>query len=233
MGTDVVATVTAGLAGSGVRHRRWAATMRTPAPGVRVSVRGQSVTGSSPLDDASVDAELLGRVADGDRDALAGLYDRHRSALSVFLVRMVGDRALAEEALQDTLLAVWRGADGFEGRSSVRTWLYGIARRQAYTRLRRRGPQLVTLDPDAALADPAPTPEQVAVARADLAQLMALIGLLAPVHREALLLFFVDDLSYAEMAQVLEVPVGTVKSRLSNARRALAGLLGDTEGAGS
>ncbi len=69
--------------------------------------------------------------------------------------------------------------------------------------------------------------------RADLAQLMQLIAVLAPAHREALLLFFVDDLSYAEMAQVLEVPVGTVKSRLSNARRALAGLLADTEGAES
>jgi RNA polymerase sigma-70 factor (ECF subfamily) len=227
------AALTVGRPASGMRGGGWAATMSAAAPVVRCSARGQMVTGSSPEDSASVDAELLSRVAGGDRDALAGLYDRHRSALSVFLVRMTGDRSAAEEALQDTLLAVWRGAGGFQGRSSVRTWLYGIARRQAYTRLRRRSPQLVALDPDAVLVDPAPTPEHVVVARADLAQLMQLIAVLAPAHREALLLFFVDDLSYAEMAQVLEVPVGTVKSRLSNARRALAGLLADTEGAES
>ncbi len=232
MGTDVAA-LTVHRPGSGVRGGRWVATMHAAAPVARRSARGQIVTGSSPLDEASVDAELLARVAAGDRDALAGLYDRHRAALSVFLVRMVGDRSSAEEALQDTLLAVWRGAGGFEGRSSVRTWLYGIARRQAYTRLRRRSPQLLALDPDAVLVDSSPTPEHVVVARADLAQLMRLIAVLAPVHREALLLFFVDDLSYAEMAQVLQVPVGTVKSRLSNARRALTGLLADTEGAES
>lgn len=185
------AAPTGRLTAWGVRHGRGAATMDAAAPAARSSARGRTVDGCSPLDDASVDAELLGLVAGGDRDALAGLYDRHRSALSVFLVRLIGDRAAAEEALQDTLLAVWRGAAGFQGRSSVRTWLYGIARRQAYTRLRRRGPQLVALDADAALADPAPTPEHVAVARADLAGLLTLIGALAPLHREALLLFFV------------------------------------------
>ena len=195
--------------------------------GVGVS-HGADVTAQPPTDAAAVDADQLGRVAAGDRDALARLYERHRVGLGGFLTRMLGDPATAEEALQDTLLAVWRGAGAFEHRSTVRTWLFGIARRQAYTRLRRHTPVVTELPTDAALADPSPTPEHVAVARAEVTRLMGLIGRLAPVHREALLLFFVDDLGYAEMAEVLDVPVGTVKSRLSNARRALAVLLQTT-----
>ena len=181
-------------------------------------------------DAAGVDADLLARIGGGDRDALAQLYARHRVGLGGFLARMLGDAAAAEEALQDTLLAVWRGAGGFEHRSTVRTWLYGIARRQAYARLRRHTPQLVELPADAAVADPGPTPEHVAIARTEAALLLGFIGQLAPVHREALLLFYVDDLGYAEVADVLGVPIGTVKSRLSNARRALAALAHTTRG---
>jgi RNA polymerase sigma factor (sigma-70 family) len=82
------------------------------------------------------DEVLLRRVGRGDADALAALYRRHADGLFWFLLRMAGDRGVAEEILQDTLLAVWRGAGGFAGRSAVRTWLYGIARRQAHNRLR-------------------------------------------------------------------------------------------------
>jgi Sigma-70 region 2 len=92
------------------------------------------------------DEVLLVRVADGDAAALAALYRRHGAGLFGFLQRYVRDPMVAEEILQDTLLAVWRSAHLYAGRSGVRTWLFGIARRQAHNRLRVRRPQQVPLD---------------------------------------------------------------------------------------
>src|SRR5687768_9026007 len=84
---------------------------------------------------AETDEQLLGRVAQGDRQGIEELYYRHGRALLQYLVELCGERHAAEEVLQDTLAAVWRGAGAFSG--DVRTWLFGIARRQAQTSLRR------------------------------------------------------------------------------------------------
>lgn len=173
------------------------------------------------------DRELIARVAAGDRAALAALYEEHRRPLFAYLLALTADRGQAEEILQDTLLAVWRDADAFRGRSRLRTWLLGIARRQAHNTLRRGGrlgpiageeafPSLAAADPD---------PADVAIARATAQEIDAALARLAPLHREALVLAFVHDLSYQEMALVLDVPLDTVKSRLSNAKRALRPLL--------
>ncbi len=77
------------------------------------------------------DAALLAAMARGEGAALAGLYSRHGQALYGYLLRLAGDRGTAEEILQDTLLAACRSAGGFEGRSPVRTWVFGVGRRQA------------------------------------------------------------------------------------------------------
>jgi RNA polymerase sigma-70 factor (ECF subfamily) len=168
------------------------------------------------------DVLLLARVAAGDRVALAALYERHRRPLFAYLVTLLGERALAEEALQDTLLAVWRSAAGFQGRSRVSTWLFGIARRQALSRLRRRRPVLAADDERlAGVADPGPGPEAQAVARLEGERVVAAVARLSPVHREVLVLSFWHGLTQPELVEVLGVPVGTVKSRLSNARKAL------------
>jgi sigma-70-like protein len=85
------------------------------------------------------DDVLLVRVADGDTAALTALYRRYGGRLFAFLQCYAGDPMVAEEILQDTLLAVWRSAPRYAGRSGVRTWLFGIARRQAHNRLRGQG----------------------------------------------------------------------------------------------
>ncbi|GAB3900748.1 hypothetical protein GCM10029964_088560 [Kibdelosporangium lantanae] len=87
---------------------------------------------------AVADEVLLRRVTGGDSAALTLLYSRHGDALFRYLVRLCVDRMRAEEVLQDTLLAVWRGADTYRGPAAVRSWLFGIARRQAYQHLRLR-----------------------------------------------------------------------------------------------
>ena len=174
--------------------------------------------------------ELLRRIAGGDRDALATLYHQHQRALFRYLCGLIPDRGLAEEALQDTLLAVWRSAGSFQGRSALRTWLFGIARRQAHNALRRRGLPVVDAEDLLALADPAQGTEDQALQRAELGELAGAIRRLSLVHREVLALTFVSGLSYEEIAGVLDVPEGTVKSRLSNARRALRRAVEERDG---
>jgi RNA polymerase sigma-70 factor (ECF subfamily) len=176
------------------------------------------------------DAEMVQRVARGDRQALAELYTRYQRPLFHYLLQLTPDYGLAEEMLQDTLVAVWKSAHSFEGRSSVLTWLIGIARRQAHNTLRRH--RLPVVDESELLELPAndPEPEEFTLASIERDELVAAFRQLAPVHREILTLTFVQELSYQETAQALSVPLGTVKSRLSNAKKALRVLLESREG---
>jgi RNA polymerase sigma-70 factor (ECF subfamily) len=164
---------------------------------------------------------LLRRIGQGDEDAMASFYREHGRAVFAQVLLVVGERVLAEEIVQDTMLAVWNGAGSFRGDSSVRSWVIGIARRR--TRDRLRGHRLRIVD-DAVLSSqpgPGPGPEVMALDRAELAEVRAAIRSLAPAHREVLGLAFGCGLSLPEVAGVLEVPVGTVKSRLAAARTAL------------
>ena len=186
---------------------------------------GGAATFTAGRDPASDDAELLRRIGKGDEDAMAAFYREHGRVVLGQIQLMVGERVLAEEIVQDTMLAVWRGAGAFRGESSVRSWVIAIARRQ--TRDRLRGRRLRAVD-DAFLADQpgsGPGPEAMALDRAELAEVRDAIRQLAPAHREVLGLAFGSGLSLPEVAGVLEVPVGTVKSRLSAARTALNRIL--------
>jgi RNA polymerase sigma-70 factor (ECF subfamily) len=103
-------------------------------------------------------AELLGQARAGDRDAFAALVEPHRGELQVHCYRMLGSLQDAEDALQETLLSAWLGLDGFEGRSSVRTWLYRIATNRCLNLLRSSGRRPVTAAP---LPVPPPEPTRM------------------------------------------------------------------------
>lgn len=165
----------------------------------------------------------MARIAAGDRAALADLYERHGRPLLAYLRALTPDAGQAEELAQDTLLAVWQGAHTFQDRSSLRTWLLGVARRQAHNTLRRGGRVSPAVGEDAllSLTDSDPLPEDVAIARATRDEIDVALAQLSPLHREVLVLTFFHDLAYQEVAQVLDVPLGTVKSRLNHAKRAL------------
>jgi RNA polymerase sigma-70 factor, ECF subfamily len=171
-------------------------------------------------DDAG-DAALVRAVAAGDRGALAALYQRHGQVVLAHLTLVSGDRTLSEEVLQDTMLALWRGAAAYRGDSSVRSWLIAIARRQARDRQRRH--RLRPVDDSLLARTPAaePGPEQLALGRAEAAAVAGCVRELGQSHREVLGLVFGAGLTLAQVADVLEIPVGTVKSRLSAARAAL------------
>ncbi|HEV8193672.1 MAG TPA: sigma-70 family RNA polymerase sigma factor [Ktedonobacterales bacterium] len=185
---------------------------------------------STPQDDIA----LLQRIATGDKLALAALYERYQHPLFVYLLQHAGDRGMAEELLQDTFVAVWRGAAMFDAHfrgadTSVKAWIIGIARRQARDRLRRFVPATVDVVEAEQLADPAPDPEARALANVAQREVVDAFQRLPVTYREIALLALVQDLSYAEMAQILDVPLGTVKSRLSMAKRMLRTLLGAAE----
>jgi RNA polymerase sigma-70 factor (ECF subfamily) len=178
-------------------------------------------------DPACDDTELLRRISKGDEDAMTAFYREHGRVVLAQILLVTGERALAEEIVQDTMLAVWRGAASFRGDSSVRSWVIAIARRQ--TRDRLRGQRLRVVD-DAFLAGqpgPNPGPEAIALDRAELAEVKGAIQGLASTHRELLGLVFGSGLSLPEVAKVLEIPVGTVKSRVSAARTALNRILNE------
>jgi RNA polymerase sigma factor (sigma-70 family) len=170
------------------------------------------------------DAALLRSVAAGDAASLARLYERHAGPLFGYLYRLAGDRMTAEEILQDTMLAVWRSAAAFEGRSKVSTWLFGVARRQAHNRLRGRASAEFATDlPDR--ADLGAGPDELAIAAAGGTPVAAAIDRLPDHHRDVIALVFVAGLPLADVAEVLSIPVGTVKSRLHHARAAVAAAL--------
>jgi RNA polymerase sigma-70 factor, ECF subfamily len=182
---------------------------------------------AASADPARDDAGLLRRIGQGDEDAMAAFYREHGRVVLAQVLLVTGERVLAEEIVQDTMLAVWRGASSFRGESSVRSWVIAIARRQ--TRDRLRGRRLRVVD-DAVLADQpgsGPGPEMTALDRAELAEVRTAIRDLAPAHREVLGLAFGSGLTLPEVAGVLGIPVGTVKSRLTAARAALSRTLNE------
>ncbi len=183
----------------------------------------EAVNGSETRGDE--DVRLVARLAARDRDALVELYARYQRPLFGYLLRLAADRGLAEELLQDTLVAAWTSAASFAGRSSVRTWLFGIARRQAHNTLRRHYlPLAAAADADVALdetPDGDPGPEDRALAGADRSDMIDALSRLSPAHREVLVLALVQGMPQPELAAVLGTPLGTVKSRLHHAKAAL------------
>jgi RNA polymerase sigma-70 factor, ECF subfamily len=186
-----------------------------------------AATFTASHDGACDDAALLHRIGQGDEDAMAVFYREHGRVVLAQVLLVTGERVLAEEILQDTMLAVWRGAGSFRGESSARSWVIAIARRQTRDRMRSRRLRVVD---DAFLADQpgsGPGPEVTALDRAELAEVTAAIRELPAPQREVLGLAFGSGLSLPEVAAVLEIPLGTVKSRLTAARTALGRILNE------
>jgi RNA polymerase sigma-70 factor, ECF subfamily len=173
------------------------------------------------------DDDLVARVAAGDDTALRELFGRHAPWLAARL-RAVLPAADVEDVLQETFLAAWRGARGYRPQGACGGWLWGIARRQAALLLRRRGPadQAVTALPaDLAAGYDAPDPAETALARADLTEAVAALGPAGSPEREVWRLMYEQDRPVAEVAELLGVPPGTVKSRAHRMRRLLRAAL--------
>jgi RNA polymerase sigma-70 factor (ECF subfamily) len=173
------------------------------------------------------DADLIAHVAHGDRQSLADLYERRSAQLMSYLLGFTSDYSLAEEVLQDTFLAVWKNAQSYQGAARGQVWLWGIARRQAWKTLRRQKTLATAFDDDEleTLYASDPEPEAALFAQVDREELIAALERISPIYREVLLLRYSHDFSYQEIASVQQVPLGTVRSRLNAAKRAVRALL--------
>lgn len=177
------------------------------------------------LRDVCSDEALLTAAARGDQTALRTLYERHAAAMLRLIRRLTSDPGVAEEILQESWLAVWRSAAGFRGESSVRGWLLGVARRQAHNQLRRARPRFTDLAEAQHVPHPEPGVEEQVLVETERTELREAVRALPEHLREVLGLVLVEELAYPEVAAVLGIPVGTVKSRMSHARRRLGSML--------
>jgi RNA polymerase sigma-70 factor, ECF subfamily len=167
----------------------------------------------------ALERELLRRVSAGDRDAFRDLYLRYHRRLARFLTRLLHRYADAEEIINDTLWIVWQRAGEFRNASRVSTWIMGIAYRRALNMIRRASTHerimtLQTADAEASVSDSAQALEERQLLDAALAQL--------PLEQRLVLEFtYYLDHSCEEIAEIMECPVNTVKTRMFNARRKL------------
>jgi RNA polymerase sigma-70 factor, ECF subfamily len=152
--------------------------------------------------ETSSDDILIRRIAEGDQLAMRTLFGRHRVPLYRWLLRLVGDEALAEDLLSDVFLDVWRQAAAFEARSSVSTWLLAIARYKALSARRRRPDAELDEKTASSVADPADDPEVVLQKKTRAELLRHSLARLSPEHGEVI------DLVYFHGKSVITRPVG-------------------------
>jgi RNA polymerase sigma-70 factor (ECF subfamily) len=175
-----------------------------------------SVTGSTRTDE-----ELLRSIAGGNVGAMDQFYRRHAHRIYRFALARTSDEIAAQDVLGETMLKVWSEAGRFRAQSRPSTWWLGIAYHLAidYMRTRYRRP---TEPLDDEMPDPDATDASAALAAAqDAARVRAAIAKLSVDHRVVLHLAFFEDLGYERIAEILDCPVGTVKSRVFHAKQAL------------
>ncbi len=170
----------------------------------------------------SPDTLALARVAKHDREALAEVYARFQRPLFRYLFHLLGQKEAAEDVLQEVMLIVWQKAHTFHGTSTVASWLFGIAHHQAFKAMRREAHATV-LDLEAVgdLADEAFDLEADLLRQMTQEAITQALACLTPEHREVLELAFFQDFTGKDIASIVGIPLGTVKSRLSYARQAL------------
>jgi RNA polymerase sigma-70 factor (ECF subfamily) len=174
--------------------------------------------------DVRSDAALLSAVADGDRSALRELHDRHVPWISSRLRRRCADPDVVAEAVQDTFVAVWRSAKGWDGRGEPAAWMWGIAIRRLIGVLRKRSrwaPASATAGDDEVVV----AAEEQVLAGIEHGGLAGAMARLSPELRAVLQATVLDGLTTREASRLLGIPAGTVKTRAMRARAELRGAL--------
>jgi RNA polymerase sigma-70 factor (ECF subfamily) len=166
------------------------------------------------------DLRLLSRVRERDRQAFAELYRVYQVRLARFLANIVRHPPIVEEVLDDTLLVVWERAADFKGESKLSTWIFAIAYRKAMKALRRYDAPIED-DRGEHRVSEAATPEEAYGHKRLHDLLRQAMAELSPDHRTVVELTYFNDLGYREIAEIMDCPVDTVKTRMFYARRQL------------
>ena len=170
---------------------------------------------------AANETELVTRAQSGERNAFSELVRIHAQGVFNVIYRMCGDRQIAEDAAQETFIQAWMHLLSYRPRTPLRNWLYRIAVNTATDMLRKQKHVLPTAVEDFYLTDPGPGPETLFSQREQAALVQKAILSLPDASRAVLVLREYEGLSYHEIADALDIPVGTVMSRLNYARSLL------------
>lgn len=186
-----------------------------------------TVTASAP------DAALVLRTRAGDRRAFSELVRRHQDAVYGMAYRLSGDPELARDLAQEAFLRMYRGLASYRGEGKFTTWAYAIVRHLCLARLKTRAREATLLDAEdedgSSRLDQLPAPDgdpaELVLTRAVQEGVQAAMLELALPYRMALTLHYFQELSYEEIAEVLDLPLGTVKTHLYRAKAALRRIL--------
>jgi RNA polymerase sigma-70 factor (ECF subfamily) len=187
-----------------------------------------ALLGHGAAPESSSDQMLLIRIASGDQLAMRTLFARYQVPLYRWIVRIVGNEALAEELLSNVFLDVWRQAASFQARSSVSTWLLSIARFKALSARRRRIAAQFDDKSIGEVPDPIDDPEIVLQKKDQGEVLRKSLAKLSPEHIEVIDLVYYHGKSFKEVAEIVGIGEATAKTRMFYARRKLAELVNVT-----
>ncbi len=202
---------------------------------VRVDPPGEESVGVATVypafhHEVDLDVELVERHRRGDLQAFDEVYGRFAEMVYNLAVRLSGNREEAADLTQEIFLRIYRHLGGFGGRSTLKTWVFRIAVNHCRDRLSRHTPPMQSIDDGfeeggIPVADPGRGPEELAVAADEGRRVAQGLAQLPQVFREAVVLRDLEGLSYEEIAEVLGVRVGTVRSRIARGREHLRLLL--------
>jgi RNA polymerase sigma-70 factor (ECF subfamily) len=170
------------------------------------------------------DEVLISRIAAGDRLAMQVLYARHHVRVYRFVLRLVRNEATAEDLISEVFLDIWRQAGKFEGRSAASTWMLSIARFKALSTLRRRPEDELDDETAERIEDHADDPETTLAKKEKGSLLRQCLTKLSADHREIIDLVYYHEKSVEEVAEIVDIPEATVKTRMFYARKKLSEL---------
>ena len=169
---------------------------------------------------------LISRARTGDREAFGALVEQYRDNVYRLAYRMCGNAYDADEAAQEAFVAAWRALPNFRGDAKFSTWLYRLTTNAAIDVMRREKRHQTVGDGEMIdLADDADSPQETVERTEQQEAVQKALATLSEEYREVLLLRYMEELDYAEIAEVLQLPSGTVKSRINRAKAALKAAL--------
>ena len=177
------------------------------------------------------DREIILQLKEGSLEALGALYDNHRQMVYRTALMITGDNQAADDLLQDVFLRLFRFAGNFDAERPLEPWLYRMTTNLAYDWVKHRRGLVSSLEDlaDWLISSGKNTPDEVVEQQDEWAQVQMAVSSLPLNQRVVVVLYYLNDLSIQDVSEILEVPVGTVKSRLHYGRLALKRKLGFTQ----
>jgi RNA polymerase sigma-70 factor (ECF subfamily) len=185
----------------------------------------RGLDGHSAAIGATSDHALIERIAASDRFAMRALFLRHQVRVYRFVLRLVGNPQAAEDLVSEVFLDIWRHAAKFQARSQVSTWILAIARLKAFSSLRRRDDDEWDDGMAAAIVDPGDDPEVAIQKKQRSDVLRQCLSRLSPQHREIIDLAYYHEMTIRDVAEIVDIPENTAKTRMFHARKRLSELL--------